>query len=1495
MSRKIFKRIIYTISLASIVFAAAFAVTKSPLVDHLVYAIVEGALSMKAEFKEAKFDGLDLVIKDLKLKTQDGKEAIFLKKVRLDINPFIITRLQKIEGEDGYVTVIRNKNDINLANLFPSSETSNSRGSSLGIITFKNVNLKYIDKSFKKEINEDFVNVNGSFITNNKYIVKLEASAIKKNDNNQKLDINIDIESKQNQNIFKDITELSNYKEYKKELLTLGLNVKDFILDEKLSQYIDLEKVLKIYKVKGNGNFVLKEKENNDFSLYGNLKLNDAKIRYFDYYDDVDNINGEVKFDDAKINVVANTGIDKGKINFKLDTDLDKKIIDTKIDFKNLSYERLKKYELLKKFNIDAISNSVDGTIGVKLDFLNDKISLKDFEGIIKSNSAKAFNSYFENIDVYMKLNKKDNINVKVKDLYFFKDIKDVKIKEKINADIDILLDKNSKNIIEGKAYIKNEFKDINFENAIANFWLDKKDKFYLNANSDLFTLKSIADVKTKDFKFDINTLKEVKLKYQDKELVFNGNLKDVNFDLKKGKLDGGKININTKILGIDILDNINLSANINENGFLINSDIYVEDNKVNVKGIISNDLKQEYEISLENGNYKDFKNINLKAKISGLKDKLGGKFNIYSEYGGENLEYEKLSLDGNINDLKNLNIDINLFAKEIWAYYQKFEDVKGTLKLNKDILKILDLRNKNLNLIGEYNIKDKSLDASLKLNRKLFYLPSSPDINLFVDNFNMDLKGPLKSINGKAKIKDATLLLNGRKISDLNLNVNIKDSIVELEELKLRDLTAVGKIDLNDKNIDINIDLEENKISELINIEDANVNIDGHLKLTGKFDDINVESDLNINNIRYKKYKLPDFNIEASYKNGNMSNILNSGILEIKDLSFKNYKKENLITFKETFDLANFEINYEAKDKTIKLEDIDLFKEDENFKGNIKLNTIIRKNKDEAFFSIYAESDELVLNGVKVNDIVVDAQGDNNILNISQVYLEYEKNPLLLDGYSTFNLSDYSFSLLAKDFDLKFLGVLGNVEKSNGIANINFNLKNNDFNGYATLDNFEFKTKDNLVDINNFISKLSLKNKEITVEDISGNVNGGNVKLFGIINLPDIPSDFLTTKNIILKPISLKANIDKVDFKYQNAINLNLTSSIKIDNEKIDADVIVNNGVIENIPKFKTNNNQSISKKINYFNTLKDEILNNILKKYLIDLRVSTENSVKINIPLVAGIVKDIKGNVFGNSIINIKNSNIIANSNVDLIESSFELNGQKFNVEEANLKTEGDIDPKIKFKAISNIGGDNILIIIDGNLSQRNIELKSSNGKSTDEILGLLAFDQSGGLLNLERFKPTNLVGKALETTVNNLVFSSITSRVGRFLGLDDFSIKASLENKDTNKIDEIFDKTTTTLFIRDKIFDFNNFTWSAYLTLPVYLKNINNYKDEVKYNLGIGYKIKKSINAEIGIKSPIIETDKKVSFYTGIKFDNKYNYYSDFFEEFIELFRIRRTLQK
>ncbi|MCP6473732.1 hypothetical protein NL509_28215, partial [Klebsiella pneumoniae] len=75
---------------------------------------------------------------------------------------------------------------------------------------------------------------------------------------------------------------------------------------------------------------------------------------------------------------------------------------------------------------------------------------------------------------------------------------------------------------------------------------------------------------------------------------------------------------------------------------------------------------------------------------------------------------------------------------------------------------------------------------------------------------------------------------------------------------------------------------------------------------------------------------------------------------------------------------------------------------------------------------------------------------------------------------------------------------------------------------GKILLNNFNYKTKDNLTLVDNINADISVDNRKLNVNRLDGGYNGGTFTVDGNLDVPVIPEDFMRTKRLELGKFEL-------------------------------------------------------------------------------------------------------------------------------------------------------------------------------------------------------------------------------------------------------------------------------------------------------------------------------------------------------------------------------------
>ena len=1001
-------------------------------------------------------------------------------------------------------------------------------------------------------------------------------------------------------------------------------------------------------------------------------------------------------------------------------------------------------------------------------------------------------------------------------------------------------------------------------------------------------------------------------------------------------------LHVNGKINDLTNLD-MTVNAKVKELQFEnqrlrnVTANLGIKDNAVNIASIRNENLNASGTYNIKSGkiditaglkNYM-FTNNNLPSKmnvkigtlnanLTGTADKLSGNYELYSPYGEYVVEYEKLHANGKINNLLNLDLTANAKMDELWLNYQRLKDVTANLGIKDNVVNIASIRNENLNASGKYNIKSGKMDINAALKDYMLYDTSPYKVNLKVKNLDANLTGTVDKLSGSIIMPSAPTTIKSTYVGDTSASISIKDGIMRFDDVTLRENKLNGTYDLKTGISDIELSLNEPDIPKLLDMKELTFGTKSNLKLKGNLNNFNLEGQLALNNMSLKSYKIPHIVADIKYSNGTIDKLFKYGTFDLQKLRFIGDNQETLFETQTKFDLANVNIDYQLEKQKFSLDSIQDLK-DKGYSGDIDFGFFYRGSFEKFITGVKIKSDSVKLSGFPVKNVDIDLQADEKALNIGQFYLEYEKNPLLVNGYVQFIPVKYNVSMLAKDFNLDFLGINKDIEQASGVANIDAIFSNEATTGHILLNNFNYKTKDKLTLIDNVNTDINLKNNKLIVNRLDGGYNGGTFKVTGDLDVPTIPNDFMKTKRLELGKFELNANLNNVGLHYGTGIDFALSGNAIFTENRLFGDLVVNNAQIREIPNFNSSNSENTEmenseqqKKKEQDKTIVEgiveEVIDKILKQYTVELNVQAGDNVKINIPNVS-IVRNIKGTVKGSSEITYADSQIGIDGEYGITKGSFSVNGNDFKIEGAEIRfvpsinglTASVSDPFVIFDASTVVNGDRIEISVNGNISNPEIRFTSSSGKTREEIISLLAFNTVIGNSDKPGENKDNsadgvvVAGSLVNTALNELFLSSVTGKIKDVLGISKFNVSTNVDR--SNKTGEYSAATTLTLqnnLYKDRLF------WNASVKFP-YQTSKNDEKNPIGYNAWLSYGVSNGLDLRIGgeslkrsSSSTNMSNGAKINYYFGVDFSTKADTFGDLLKK---IFRKKKldTLKK
>lgn len=977
-----------------------------------------------------------------------------------------------------------------------------------------------------------------------------------------------------------------------------------------------------------------------------------------------------------------------------------------------------------------------------------------------------------------------------------------------------------------------------------------------------------------------------------------------------------GKIN---DLANLDMTVNAKASELQFENQRLRNvtGNLEIKDNVVNIASIRNENLNASGKYDIKSGkidinarlkNYMFTDNnlpskMNVKigtlnANLTGTADKLSGNYELYSPYGEYVVEYEKLHANGKINNLSKLDLTANAKMDELWLNYQRLKDVTANLEVKDNVVNILSIKNENLNASGNYNLKTGNMNINAGLKDYMLYDTSPYKVNLKVKNLDANLKGTVNKLSGNITIPSAPTTIKSTYVGDTNAHISIKDGIMRFDDVTLRDNRLSGTYNLATGISDIGLALNEPDIPKLLEMKDLTFGTRSNLNLKGDLNNFNLEGQIAFGNMSFKTYKIPHIVANIKYSNGNIDKLFKYGTFDLQKLRFIGDNQETLFETQTKFDLANVNIDYQLEKQKFSLDSIQDLK-DKGYSGDIDFGFMYRGSFDKFISGVKIKADSIKLSGFPVKNVDIDLQANEKSLNIGQFYLEYENNPLLLNGYVQFTPVKYNVSMLAKDFNLDFLGIDKNIAQAGGIANVDAIFSNEATTGHILLNNFNYKTKDQLTLVDNVNANIDLKNSKLIVNRLDGGYNGGTFKVTGDLDVPTIPADFMKTKRLELGKFELNADLNNVGLHYGTGIDFALSGNAIFTENRLFGDLVVNNAQIREIPDFnssKANTTESQKAKKEQDKSIVEgiveEVIDKIMKQYTINIGVQAGNNVKINIPNVS-LVKNIKGTVKGSSEITYDDGQIGIDGEYGITKGSFSVNGNDFKIDGAEIRfvpsingvTASVSDPFVVFDASTKVDGDRIEINVSGNVSNPEIRFSSSSGKTREEIISMLALNTLVGNSGKPGENGDNSVdglvvaGSLVNTALNELFLSSVTGKIKDALGMSKFAVSTNVDR--SNKTGEYSAATTLTLqdnLYKDKLF------WNAAFKFP-YQTSKSDEKNPIGYNAWLSYSVSNGLDLRAGgesfkrsSSSASMGNGSRINYYFGVDFSTKADTFGD-----------------
>lgn len=1249
-----------------------------------------------------------------------------------------------------------------------------------------------------------------------------------------------------------------SFNNYKKEY-SMNILLKNVNLDDNLLQFAYDD-----YQLSQVGGIVNLDLTIDTDGLYGDGNFQNGKVRYADLETNVTEINGEVKFLGKKIELKSTYDI----------------------------------FNKLGQFNVNY-----NEATGVNVDFILNDVSYSELE----------------------KYKILGELNLPLEKLFFKKVFINLNYNEKKEFSVNI--DFNSKNLnygklnlegIKGKFIFKNDtiyLKNINFTSKYSEGILDYNRNF--NINTELKIKKDGMDF---ELNLPFGNFNGEYSKEKEWVKIFSENKEVLNYDLNKKNLD--KLDIDLK----NFLGNYNLQVIGNQNNKDINIDelkLYNNNSEIITRGSYNLDGSYDFDYVLKNINSKDLKYINdLKFQGNGfgkIKGE-GSKFILENQLEDFNINFQKEGVNNLrtyflVKNEDKLKVDFQGTMEEVFYDKYSLNGIRFGGKYSDNIVTLLNLNNEILKINGSYNLTNKLITGKYLLNNI-----NNDKFNLKNINFNLkdiegDIIGNILNPTVTFQLKEGEIKTPNDKIINIKGQGILKNLNLNIEKFYMNENYLSGNYDLktNKGNIAIQI-FEENMASYYSNAL-LNYRIIG--KIDGKIDGTKILSNglLTVDRGFYKESELPQLKIKLNYKSDNYGD----GILNIEYINVLNDKLKKILSGNGSINLKDKKIDFTVPKQILTMDDIRHYIKTEDVKGQIELSSEV-----SGPFNNIQYKGNIIDGNIKVSDVSfeklnMDIKGNTKEINLNHFQFNYLGNFLLSKGKYNINSGEYDFSLKSSKIDLGFLEVFlkkYDIEKIDGIANLNLTLSNNENNGYLDINNLNIVSNKYGINLEKLNMKGVLDEKYLYLKEFKGILNTGKFSSVGYLKIPSLME--IETNPDVWRQLdySLSLNLNQIVYKYENYFSLTISSNLNMKNSKLVGNITIDKGEVKGIPY----GNKSLIKIILDFvfdktreliTKSKDlgkdfEIQSNIETNLDLDIGLSIKDGIDLNIGQMNPIVQDVQGKILGSGFLKGKNNKYLFTGEIDLKNGQFTLGNNQFDVSRALILFSNkedyipDVNPTIIFEANTLTDTGRIGVSVLGTLKNLTMNISSNQGVSSSNLSTLI----TGKNMETETTATAFIMKSIIDSQISDMLLRPISNTVKDVFHISKFRLVSNIVNLNEGNSEQNSERNSG-----------NNFGFGAYLEAenPIYKKkyfwvakvgvsestdsltrsgqtnssNNNNQATVNDYDFKIERRFPSGWSWGVGVaKLPpdTTITDRKASklnYYIDFKFEKKYNSLGDIFK--------------
>lgn len=661
---------------------------------------------------------------------------------------------------------------------------------------------------------------------------------------------------------------------------------------------------------------------------------------------------------------------------------------------------------------------------------------------------------------------------------------------------------------------------------------------------------------------------------------------------------------------------------------------------------------------------------------------------------------------------------------------------------------------------------------------------------------------GNLSSLAIELTCDQVEFQTNFSEVMTLTGSIGLNQKILTFNLLLNEKNTLKGSIDFGTQQVNISATVDSDDCAQFYRLEALEgVKLQAQLYVTGSFESLSFSGNVLANNLPIVKSISKGIEFIFNYDKISIRELFQKGTLQITQLSLLDVTNKSIYTLQGDYDFEHQLLNLQSQQTSIALDEFNL---NGVYRGTLMTSFQLSGEIQHLNGGMTLQGSDVVLNGTTINTLDLNMVISNGKFSFSNGLLRYNQNQMVqLNGSFNPTLNQYNVEISGKSMDLSLWRpfVPTSIGDISGTANLDVILNNQGYTGNIEIINGGFSTLGDTL----FFSKLNgmvlISNSKVTIQTMSGELNGGEIVLKGYqALLPSISrpmsfiQDYLSSQSGIIE-------VTKMNYNYQNIAHALLSATVTLNKNSIESDVTVLSGQITGVPQSNSSSNLG-SSFTNFSNSINSLFQGKgssggassispvapwyfpVLKNLSINVNFSFATPLSVNIGSYS-MVKNIQSSLQGSGTL------IILKGRAALLGSFYTNTGSAnfmdntYTVQSATITFQNSfqylptLNPNISMVLTTIVNNNAIWVNFGGQLSSMNVSFSSNNSSLTQEdIASLLAFNTTAVNISAQ-----GAAYDVIDKGISSELFSPVTNRLGQAVGLNSLSVNANFLNSSTS----------------------------------------------------------------------------------------------------------------